>query len=239
MNAPAELSTAPSSPWLRVHQALGITMMDHLFNRLDGAYPHRWRSAFPTDQAIANWRESWAEAFDEEGIKPGDVKAGLRACRKLYDWPPSCAEFIKACRPAIDPVVAYYEALAGGQERAKGNMGEWSSPAVFWAYQAIGPFDLNNTPFTQLRPRWERILGEQVAKGEWPEIPEPSLALPAPGRAHTTREEASKRIAELGAIAVVKRPDVGSKAWAHRTLARTDVPAIAHQFAREALGTGQ
>jgi hypothetical protein len=132
MNAPS-LSTHLAnrySRWFEPVPALGdLALMDHLFNRLDGAYPHKWRSAFPNEQAIDNWKVSWCEAFDAEGIEPQDIKAGLKACRSQYDWPPSCAEFIKACRPSVDRMVAYYEAVIGLQVREKGEMGTWSHPA--------------------------------------------------------------------------------------------------------------
>jgi hypothetical protein len=114
MNAPVPhqtLSTQPFSKWFEVHPGLGISMMDHLFNRLDGAYPHKWRSAFPNQQAIDNFCESWAEAFEEEGITPNDVKVGLKACRNTFDWPPSCAEFIKACKTVEKKEPAYVFAL--------------------------------------------------------------------------------------------------------------------------------
>lgn len=104
------VSTQPFSKWFEVHPGLGISMMDHLYNRLDGAYPHKWRSAFQNQQVIDNWCESWAEAFEEEGITPNDIKAGLKACRNAFDWPPSCAEFIKSCK-TIAPNAAHVFAL--------------------------------------------------------------------------------------------------------------------------------
>jgi hypothetical protein len=76
--------------------------MDHLFSKLGAMYPQRWANCFKTDAAIQDWRDTWAEAFDEERIQPHQVKAGISECRKLYDWPPSLTEFIKACR-AVKP----------------------------------------------------------------------------------------------------------------------------------------
>lgn len=116
MNAPSTLhstppSTQPFSKWFEVHPGLGISMMDHLFNRLDGAYPHKWRSAFANQQAIDNFCESWAEAFEEEGITPDHIKNGLKACRSQFDWPPSCAEFIKACKTVEKKEAAHVFAL--------------------------------------------------------------------------------------------------------------------------------
>ena len=86
------------SLWLQIHPTLGVTMMDHLFNKLDAMYPGRWVACYKNETSVQNWRDTWAEAFDEERILPHQVKAGISECRKLYDWPPSLTEFIKACR---------------------------------------------------------------------------------------------------------------------------------------------
>lgn len=246
MNAPVPhqaISTQPFSKWFDVHPALGISMMDHLFNRLDGAYPHKWRSNFPNQQAIDNWCESWAEAFEEEGITPNDVKAGLKACRSRYDWPPSCAEFIKACKPAVDPMVAYYEAINGIQAREKGEMGEWSHPAIFWATLDVSAFDLKNQGYSQVKTRWEKALADQLAKGEWAAIPAPLPALPAPGKGVLSREKAAQLVSEYKAEEVVKSADgTNHRAWIGKIFERqkrgdSSLPGISIKLAREAQKT--
>lgn len=63
--------------------------MDHLYNRLDGAYPGRWRKDFPDPQSVENWRESWVEAFEEEGITQAEVAVALRkVAPKEHQRPP-------------------------------------------------------------------------------------------------------------------------------------------------------
>lgn len=245
MNAPVPhhiLSTQPYSKWFDVHPSLGISMMDHLFNRLDGAYPHKWRSNFPNQQAIDNWCESWAEAFEEEGITPHDVKAGLKACRSRYDWPPSCAEFIKACKPSVDPVVAYHEAVAGMQARERGEMGKWSHPAIFWAVVQISAFDLKNQSYSQIKPRWEKALQDEMDKGQWAPVPQPLLALPEPGKSLMSREHATKMVQELQASDTIKKAEdrTDHKLWAKRILERAKqanhgLSALQIRFAKEAL----
>lgn len=86
-----------NNPWKDVINALGISAIDHLFNRLDGMYTGKWRSAFHNEVAIANWKDVWAEALYERGITPQKAKRGLDNCIDLYSWPPSLSEFIKAC----------------------------------------------------------------------------------------------------------------------------------------------
>jgi len=92
--------TAPS-PWLQIHPSLGVSMMDHLYAKLDAMYPGKWSANFKNEVGIRFWRDTWAEAFDEERIIPCQVKAGITECRRLYDWPPSLTEFIKACKATV------------------------------------------------------------------------------------------------------------------------------------------
>lgn len=242
MNAPVRFSTAPQSAFLTVHAALGISPMDHLFNRLDGAYPHKWRSAFQNQQAIENWKESWAESFEEEGLTFADIKQGIKNCRHKYDWPPSITEFVKACRPSVDPLVAYYEAVNGIQARDNGLMGEWSHASVYWAAVKIGAFDLKNHAYSAIKVRWEKALADEMEKGQWPEIPTPMLALPEPGKTLLSREEADRRIQELKADEIVKKASskTDHKAWATKILERAakgdkTLSMIQIRFAKEAL----
>lgn len=231
------------SKWFQPVPALdGLCMMDHLFNRLDGAYPHKWRSAFPNQQAIDNWCASWAEEFEDSGVAPADIKAGLKACRTKYDWPPSCAEFIKACRPSVDFLVAYYEAVAGVAARKNGEMGVWSHPAIYWAAVPLA-FDLGQQTYSQMKTRWEQALGEQMARGEWAAIPAPMLALPEPGKTQLSREDAQKRVGELKAGGVAKSAEskVDHLYWAKKIMARKKrgdktLGLISIKFAEEALG---
>ena len=246
MNAPVPhqtISTQPFSKWFEVHPGLGISMMDHLFNRLDGAYPHKWRSNFPNQQAIDNWCESWAEAFEEEGITPHDVKDGLKACRTRYDWPPSCAEFIKACKPSIDPLVAYYEAVNGTQAREQGKKGDWSHPAIFWASVKVSAYDLKHASYSQIKQRWEKALADEMEKGEWSPVPDALQALPAPGKGELSREHAAKMVSELKAADTTKAAEnkIDHRLWAKRILAREKkgdrtLSALQIRFAREAIG---
>src|SRR5690625_3042960 len=107
--------------WLQPYEKLnGISMMDHLYNRLDGIYPHKFSSFFTDLDAINNWKNAWAEAFEEECITPQEVRNGLQYCLRNYDWPPSLPEFLKACRPFLERETAFYIARKGIEERHAG-----------------------------------------------------------------------------------------------------------------------
>ncbi|HXA48560.1 MAG TPA: replication protein P [Burkholderiaceae bacterium] len=210
--------TRPDSRWFDIHPKLGISTIDHLFNRLDGTYPHKWRSAYPTNKAINNWAESWVEAFEDEGISPEDVKRGLKVCRSRYDWPPSCAEFIKACKMIVEPLVGYYEAVEGVQARQRGEHGKWSHPAIYWAAMPLA-FDLATQTYSHMRARWEQSLAEQMMRTEWLPIPAPMAALPAPGKAVLSKEKAAQLLHQLG-VAAILRPRVEHTAWYREILER-------------------
>lgn len=201
MQTPARMqdqsSTSRLAQWLDPHPKLdGIALIDHLFNKLDGLYPHRWRSAFASEQAIANWRESWAESFAEEGITLQEIKAGLKACRTKFAWPPSFAEFMSACRQPIDFEAAFCEACEQLRQRESGN-DKWSHPAIYWAAVTVGHFDMRNATWGGIKARWTAVLQAELDKREWPEVPPRLEALPAPGKSSVPQEEAQRRIAEI------------------------------------------
>ena len=178
----------------------------------------------------------WAAGLT--GYSHAELKAGKDAL-EAREFPPTLPEFKKLCRRPLDPMHAYYEAVAGVQARAAGEYGKWSHPAVYWAAMPLA-FDLGNQTFSQIKPRWEAALFEQLDKGEWPEIPQPMIALPAPGKAKTSREEASQRLRELGATMIVKDFRGGdARGWAKRLLGREAAGEallpIQSRFAREAL----
>lgn len=205
------------SAWLRpVPKLAGKTLMEHLYARMDGLYPGKWKSNFVGEAAMSNWEQAWAEAFDEEGIVPVDVALGIQNSRRMYDWPPSLTEFLRACRPYLEPDVAFFEAVRGMQARERGERGEWSHPAIFHAAAAVGRFDLLNQAYQQMEGRWKKALHAQLALGAWPDIPDPAPALPAPSSARQT-EQGAEAMREMTQKAI-NRKGKDHKAWARTIL---------------------
>lgn len=223
---------APRNVWFEVHPKLGISLMDHLFNRLDGAYPNRWRASFPSETSIQNWRESWAEAFVKKQITLEEIKRGISGCQDLYDWPPSLPEFLKACRPPINPEASFAEAVKQLQLRKEGN-DTWSHPAIYWASQSIGTFDMLNLPWAVIKGRWTKALAEFLDEPTLPAVPAFLVQLPPPGQTSIAPGEAHKRIEE--AVSGIK-PPADYKAWAKEKIANPQAyPGISLQMAQEAL----
>ena len=196
----AQSSTFTPNPWIDPHPALnGISIMDHLFNRLDGFYPTRWRAAFASVEAIDNWRSAWADGFEAEGITLAEIRIGISECRRRYDWPPSFAEFLKACRTPIDYESAFFEAVEQMHKR-KSNSDRWSSPAIYWAAARIGS-DIFSIPYPAIRNRWKAEMEKaelMISEGELPaSVPKRLDALPAPGKCSMPSDEARRKIAEM------------------------------------------
>jgi len=227
------LTASTSTDWPT--DAIPQKWIQKLFNEMLLAYgkkfTEQWSGADPDELQL-----HWARKLS--GMTGPEMKRGVEKL-DTRDWPPTLPEFIKMCKPSIDPLVAYYEAVAGVQARAKGAMGTWSHPAIFWAATPLA-FDLSNQTYSQIKPRWECALSEQMDRGEWDEIKMPLVALPDASR--LSREEAAKRLQEVGAASVTK--DAASKtdhlAWAK--IALEDLkhggkrfPAITYKLAKEAL----
>lgn len=164
-----------------------LSLMDHLFNRLDGMYPIRWRSAFPGEDSIRNWREAWADAFVDAQLTPQHVAAGIRACVRQYDWPPSIAEFVKACRPQLDAEAAFAEACEQMRARESG-CDQWSHRAVYWAAVEFGTWNLRNSSWQTAKARWIRIFEAKLRQDDLPEVPGRRVALVSPRKGSADQE---------------------------------------------------
>lgn len=221
--------------WLTPHVKLdGVSLMDHLFNRMNGSYPNKWRSNFRDEQAVQDWRISWAEAFEDEGLTANDVALGIKNCRRMFDWPPSLTEFLRAARPYLEPDVAFFEAVRGLQARSRGKQGDWSHPAIFFAALSVGQYEMRNDSYQQLKGRWAKALSDQLSLGSWPEIPPVMEALPAPERT----EEGKAQVRKISAMAGEALANKGSdhKRWIGNVLGRPkDVCAYSVNLAKKAL----
>ena len=205
MNSPIPLSTLTN--------ALPESWIEKLFDRMlmsfGKKFTDQWAGSDP-QKLIDFW------AVEMAGYSGAEIKRGLKAMDD-QDWPPSLPQFKKMCRPPVDTVHAYYEALSGLQERAKGEVGTWSHPAVFWAATALS-FDLMNQTFSSIKQRWEKVLADQLDKGTWEPIPAPMIALNAPDKSWT-KQAATETLKAIGASDLLQ-PKTDHKRWAKKLLQR-------------------
>jgi hypothetical protein len=218
------------------------------------AIPKRWVESLFEKMLFEygkKFSDQWGGA-DAEGLKvhwanrladmTGDeLKRGVAALAGR-DWPPTCPEFHKLCRPPVDSTVAYYHAVNGIQARERGEVGEWPHPAIYWASVKVGAYDLKTQSYSQIKVRWEHALADEMEKGEWPAVPEPLVALPAPGKSEMSRENAAKMVQQLQATDTIKKTEdkINHRAWIPKIFERQkrkdeSLPGISVRFAKEAM----
>lgn len=215
-------STYDMAAWFApVPKLDNVSLIVHLWNRFNAMYPGKWTKEFTEEKSITGWLEGWAEAFVEDGLTPNDVATGLRACRRVYDWPPSLSEFMKLCRPFLIPENAFHDAVRGLAARKRGETGHWAHPAIYWATVRIGRHDMENCGYAVLRTRWESALSDELSRGAWEPVPAPAVALPAPDKTAVTTEQAERALRKLTSAAGAVIGDQGRdpKRGAKRILA--------------------
>lgn len=156
----------------------GISAVDHLFNRLDGMYPNIFKANFKGVDSIVNWKNSWAEALHEDSIHPAEVKEGLKNSRRLYEFPPSLPQFLKACRH-VDYESLFIESVRGHVARRASERYGWSNPIAFWAGVEFGIHDLIHAQYDKVKTRWQSCV-EKVQKEGFKPIPDLAKRLPEP-----------------------------------------------------------
>jgi hypothetical protein len=197
--------------------------MGWLFQQIVGYHGNMFLDKFRTghivngkDTGIENMKQVWADGIRSNGLKFADVKRGIAGC-STAKFPPSFPDFLTFCKPQVDPLRAYYEALEGIQARNAGNVGKWSHPAIFWASASMTSELLSQT-YSQIKARWENALQVQLDKGEWEGIPVPALAL-----GHTNvpvNPETVERTMNMARSLSASRKETDGHAWWKRILVK-------------------
>jgi hypothetical protein len=188
--------------------------VEKLFERMVGLYGNKFLDMWgKTD--LLQVKAIWAQELGK--LSRDEIAKGANALIN-QEWCPTLPQFIKLCRTDIDAVTAYYEAVNGVVAREKGEIGEWSHPAIFWASVKVGSFDLKNQTYSNIKARWERALDEEINKGEWSDIPQAQIALPPPATP-ATKDIAEKYLAETQ---IIKKQEskTDHKRWAKIILQR-------------------
>lgn len=194
--------------------------IDSLFKRMLVRYGNKfvemWRGIDMEDV-----KREWASEMGK--LNAAEMKAGVSALDS-QEWPPTLPMFLQLCRASLDPVRAYYEAIEGLRERQRGQIGQWSHPAVYWAANGMA-YELNSQSYSQLSARWDAALKAELAKGSWAPIPQPQLAIAAP--TYTKANDATYRQAKaaIQRVCLLKNDaEFDHKRWAKRILQRAKTP---------------
>ena len=194
--------------------AIPDSWVEKLFERMVGLYGNKFLDMWgKTD--LLQVKAIWAQELGK--LSRDEIAKGANALIN-QEWCPTLPQFIKLCRTDIDAVTAYYEAVNGVVAREKGEIGEWSHPAIFWASVKVGSFDLKNQTYSNIKARWERALDEEINKGQWSDILQAQIALPPPATP-ATKDIAEKYLAETQ---IIKKQEskTDHKRWAKIILQR-------------------
>lgn len=188
-------------------EPLPLPWVARLFERMADMYGSLWHdrwASLPMPRVMATWAEDLADLTVDE------LKSGLSAC-KTRPFPPTLPEFRALCRPPVNLALSYLEAVEQLVKRQRGE-DRWSSPVVFWAAAKIGN-DIANHTFDSMKARWTKSMADaerEISEGALPNsVPARMEALPAPGMATVTAEEAQAKAAQIrermAALAKAKR----------------------------------
>jgi hypothetical protein len=99
MKSVSTKSETTPSPWFQIHPTLGVSLMDHLYAKLNAMYPGKWSALFKSEVEVKAWRETWAQAFEKKHISTQQVSSGLDNCiEQCPKFPPTLGEFLEACK---------------------------------------------------------------------------------------------------------------------------------------------
>lgn len=103
----------------------------------------------------------WAQSL--AGFRPEELERGLAEMRNRK-FIPTLGEFRVACRPALDPEAAWYEAEEGLKQRELGHRGEWTHPAI-WRAACDMSLNIRSGEYARHRARWAAHLRRELARG--------------------------------------------------------------------------
>lgn len=209
--------------------------IDWLFARMAAFYGARfadmWRGA-DHDGVRRTWGRELATLTRDE------LRAGCTNLRTRI-FPPTLPEFIALCRPALNVDAALYEAIEQMRQRDYGK-DQWSHPAIFWAAVTIGAHDLRSLGFSELRPRFERVLREFERRTDLDPVSPRPPSLPEPA-ARVESADAEVYFAQLRVICAACLNRKPGKEWAEKIVAAAEAGRKIHPnklaIAKAALGS--
>ena len=160
------------------------------------AFDRRW-----TGVAIADLRDTWAAGL--AGISGQELAAGLRAAA-AHRWVPTLPEFAAMCQPWREPQAGFELAQRLMRQRIAGQPADWPAVWLWSAARRMGG-DMLALPWAKAAGRWESAVSAARRDadagrlpGTVPEfVPGNTLALPRPGQARVTRDDARRVLAGL------------------------------------------
>lgn len=228
----SNLTTPPSSTSTNpLPEAWVRKLLHQMLLSYGKRFTDQW-GATETGELVAHWASGLG------GYSGAELAGGLAALDSR-EWPPTLPEFKKMCRPPVDTLAAYHEAIAGLEARRRGEAGTWSHPAIYWA-AALMRKDLESSGHAQVKGRWSAALAAQLKAGAWAAIPPPRPLIAPRGLGKVDREKGLRNLRALCAGGIAGACSDAPRAWAGRILEReergdTTLIPIQVRFAREAM----
>lgn len=146
------------------------TLAEYVLLRLRGLYgAGRVTRELSSEPAIRLWLKEAESAFAKRRFTREQVDAGLEVAVNTLKWPPlEIPELVRLCSPVRDYQAAYREAQRQAYRRANGSPDEWSHPAIYWAADRFGWFEVRNTSWEQAERRWSEVMSMVLTWPEWP-----------------------------------------------------------------------
>lgn len=238
--------TSNLSPSMQQQATSAVEPMEWLFGQLFGNYGSAFTSKYGSgamvngrDTGIENTKAVWRENIRANGLKLSDIKRGLAACGKFVPtWP----EFLELCRPTPNADAALIEAIAQLYARNQAK-DVWSHPAIYWAAQKVGYYEMTTMTTSALKPRFSAALDEVMRQEVVPPVPpavREEFRLEHAQPANTSAEDVARAkslIATFVNEAVKKNgAPVDGLRWAKRILANREKHSLLQiRFAEEAM----
>lgn len=196
-------------------EPLPTEWVERLFARLAAIFGNRLANLYD-GQPPQDVKREWAEAL--AGYRSDEIRRGLDECRTRA-WPPALGEFCRMCRPCLDPERAWHEAVDGLLARDKGEVGEWTHPAVFRAACRLS-LELRGGTYKHHSSRWQHVLSGELRAGWGEEIPKPAPRLEmTPSKGHGMND-VDATVRDRLAVLREHRQPADRLAWARQIVER-------------------
>jgi hypothetical protein len=185
------------------HPPVRIESVEAIFSTLHAQFGTKFADFFAgvdPHRVKSEWREALGVFHSSE------LTRGLAACR-TRSFVPSLGDFLRLCRPALDPETAWIEASEGMRQRIRGRSVDWSHPAVYRAACSMA-FELRESGFKEHRRIWAWRLNIEFEKGWGEDVPLAPTSLLSHTSVPTRKATAAEREKLAQLCAQMKAPRV-------------------------------
>lgn len=175
-------------------------LINMLFVRFEAIWANKFTSGFTSENMILMAKREWALSLKD--MNEAQLNRGLSNCKETNEWPPSIAEFIKACAPGPeefglpDAKTAFIEVT---QNAHRPTEHKWSFPIVRATGKETGWSRLINDPEKFTWPMFAKCYQNNLKRLDagfvFEDRPE-AIAIPSP--AHFLEDKVTQGLISAG-----------------------------------------